>query len=68
MNQVEALERAILEHAQEMARESQKSAEIARRNILRESSERLHLREEKEQREVHGASADDSQEVAGKAG
>jgi V/A-type H+-transporting ATPase subunit E len=31
-----------------MARESQKSAEIARRNILRESSERLHLREEKE--------------------
>ena len=48
MNQVEALEKAILEHANEMARESEKSAEIGRRNILRESSERLHLREEKE--------------------
>jgi V/A-type H+-transporting ATPase subunit E len=48
MNQVEALEKAILDHASEMARESQKSAEIGRRNILRESSERLHLREEKE--------------------
>jgi V/A-type H+-transporting ATPase subunit E len=48
MNQVEALEKAILDHANEMARESQKSAEIGRRNILRESSERLHLREEKE--------------------
>ena len=48
MNQVEALEKAILDHANDMARESQKSAEISRRNILRESSERLHLREEKE--------------------
>lgn len=48
MNQVEALEKAILDHAREMARESEKSAEIGRRNILRESSERLHLREEKE--------------------
>lgn len=48
MNQVEALEQAILEHAEEMANESRKSAEIGRRNILRESSERLHLREEKE--------------------
>jgi V/A-type H+-transporting ATPase subunit E len=48
MNQVEALEKAILDHANEMARESEKSAEIGRRNILRESSELLHLREEKE--------------------
>lgn len=48
MNQVEALEKAILNHAEEMARESRNNAEIGRRNILRESSERLHLREEKE--------------------
>ena len=48
MNQVEALERAILEHAEEMARETRKGAEVGRRDILRESSERLHLREEKE--------------------
>ena len=48
MNQVEALEKAILEHAEEMARETHKSAEVGRRDILRESSERLHLREEKE--------------------
>ena len=48
MNQVEALEKAILEHANEMARESRRSAEIGRRNILRDASERLHLREEKE--------------------
>jgi V/A-type H+-transporting ATPase subunit E len=48
MNQVEALENAILQHAEEMARESRKSAEVSRRNILRESSERLHLREQKE--------------------
>ena len=48
MNQVEALEKAILEHAEEMARETRKSAEVGRRDILRESSERLHLREEKE--------------------
>lgn len=48
MNQVEALEQAILKHAEEMADESRKSAETGRRNILRESSEKLHLREEKE--------------------
>lgn len=48
MNQVEALERAILDHAEEMARETRKGAEVGRRDILRESSERLHLREEKE--------------------
>ncbi len=48
MNQVEALEKAILDHAEEMASETRRSAEVARRDILRESSERLHLREEKE--------------------
>jgi len=48
MNQVEALEKAILDHAEEMARETLRSAEVGRRDILRESSERLHLREEKE--------------------
>jgi len=48
VNQVEALERAILERAAEMAAESRQRAEDGRRDILRESSERLHLREEKE--------------------
>jgi V/A-type H+-transporting ATPase subunit E len=48
MNQVEALEQAILQHAEEMAMETRKSAEASRRNILRECSERLHLREQKE--------------------
>ena len=48
MNQVEALEKAILEHAEQMAGETRRSAEVGRRDILRESSERLHLREEKE--------------------
>ncbi|MEN8178671.1 MAG: V-type ATP synthase subunit E family protein [Pseudomonadota bacterium] len=48
MNQVEALEKAILEHAEEMASETRNGAEVGRRDILRESSERLHLREEKE--------------------
>ncbi|MDJ0806081.1 MAG: V-type ATP synthase subunit E family protein [Gammaproteobacteria bacterium] len=48
MDQVEALEKAILEHAEEMASETRKAAEVGRRDILRESSERLHLREEKE--------------------
>ncbi len=48
MNQVEALEKAILKRAEEMATESRQRGEAGRRNILRESSERLHLREEKE--------------------
>ena len=48
MNQVEALEKAILKRAEEMAAESRQRGEAGRRNILRESSERLHLREEKE--------------------
>lgn len=48
MNQVEALEQAILKRAQEMAQESLQRGESGRRNILREANERLHLREEKE--------------------
>ena len=48
MNQVEKLEKAILDHAEQMASETRRSAEAGRRDILRESSERLHLREEKE--------------------
>ncbi|MBT2970724.1 MAG: hypothetical protein B6D72_10290 [gamma proteobacterium symbiont of Ctena orbiculata] len=48
MNQVEALEKAILERAELMANECQSRAEAGRKNILREASERLHLREEKE--------------------
>lgn len=48
MNQVEALEKAILDRAQMMADECHHRAEAGRKNILREASERLHLREEKE--------------------
>ncbi|MCU7919709.1 MAG: hypothetical protein KZQ95_15325 [Candidatus Thiodiazotropha sp. (ex Epidulcina cf. delphinae)] len=48
MNQVEALEKAILERAELMADECRSRAEAGRKNILREASERLHLREEKE--------------------
>jgi V/A-type H+/Na+-transporting ATPase subunit E len=48
VNQVEALEKAILERAQMMADECAHRAEAGRKNILREASERLHLREEKE--------------------
>lgn len=48
MNQVEALEKAILERAQLMADECAHRAEAGRKNILREASEHLHLREEKE--------------------
>lgn len=48
MNQVEALEKAILERAQMMADECAHRAEAGRKNILREASERLHLKEEKE--------------------
>ena len=48
MNQVEALEKAILERAQMMADECAHRADAGRANILREASERLRLREEKE--------------------
>lgn len=48
MNQVEALENAILERARMMADECAHRAEAGRKNILREASERLHLKEEKE--------------------
>ncbi|KRT54900.1 Archaeal/vacuolar-type H+-ATPase subunit E/Vma4 [endosymbiont of Ridgeia piscesae] len=48
MNQVEALEQAILDRAKEMAAECKLRAEHGRANILREASDRLQLREEKE--------------------
>ena len=48
MNQVEELEKAILERAELMAAECRNRADAGRKNILREASERLHLREEKE--------------------
>jgi V/A-type H+-transporting ATPase subunit E len=48
LNQVETLEKAILERAEQMANECHSRAEAGRKNILREASERLHLREEKE--------------------
>ncbi|MEJ2694249.1 MAG: V-type ATP synthase subunit E family protein [Candidatus Thiodiazotropha sp.] len=48
MNQVEALEQAILERARMMSDECAHRAEAGRKNILREASERLQLREEKE--------------------
>ncbi|MES9834437.1 MAG: V-type ATP synthase subunit E family protein [Candidatus Thiodiazotropha sp. LLP2] len=48
MNQVEALEKAILDRAQQMADECHSRAEAGRKNILREASDKLHLREEKE--------------------
>ncbi|MEJ2425615.1 MAG: V-type ATP synthase subunit E family protein [Candidatus Thiodiazotropha sp.] len=48
MNQVEQLEKAILDRAEMMAKECQNRGEAGRKNILREASERLHLREEKE--------------------
>jgi len=48
VNQVEALEKAILERAQIMADQCAHRGEAGRKNILREASERLSLREEKE--------------------
>jgi V/A-type H+-transporting ATPase subunit E len=48
VNQVEALEQAILERARLMADECAHRAQAGRKNILREASDRLHLREEKE--------------------
>jgi V/A-type H+-transporting ATPase subunit E len=48
LNQVESLEKAILDRAEQMVQECHSRAEAGRKNILREASERLHLREEKE--------------------
>jgi len=48
VNQVEALEKAILERARMMADECAHRADAGRKNILREASEKLHLKEEKE--------------------
>ncbi|MEJ2619270.1 MAG: V-type ATP synthase subunit E family protein [Candidatus Thiodiazotropha sp.] len=48
MNQVEALEKAILDRAEQMAAECHSRADAGRKNILREASEKLQLREEKE--------------------
>jgi V/A-type H+-transporting ATPase subunit E len=48
VNQVEELEKAILDRATMMADECAHRAQAGRKNILREASERLHLREEKE--------------------
>jgi V/A-type H+-transporting ATPase subunit E len=48
VNQVEALEKAIIERAEQMAKECHSRADAGRKNILREASDRLHLREEKE--------------------
>ncbi|MBW9261517.1 MAG: hypothetical protein K1566_01540 [Candidatus Thiodiazotropha sp. (ex. Lucinisca nassula)] len=48
MNQVEALEKAILDRAEQMASECHNRADAGRKNILREASDKLHLREEKE--------------------
>jgi V/A-type H+-transporting ATPase subunit E len=48
VNQVESLEKAIMERAEQMAKECHSRAEAGRKNILREASDRLHLREEKE--------------------
>jgi len=48
VNQVEALEQAILERARMMSDECAHRGEAGRKNILREASERLQLREEKE--------------------
>jgi V/A-type H+-transporting ATPase subunit E len=48
VNQVEALEKAILDRAEQMAEECHSRADAGRKNILREASDKLHLREEKE--------------------
>jgi V/A-type H+-transporting ATPase subunit E len=48
VNQVEALEKAILDRAEQMAKECHSRAEAGRKNILREASDKLHLQEEKE--------------------
>lgn len=48
MDQVEELERAILAQANRLASEYRERAEHSRDNILRDASEHLHLREERE--------------------
>lgn len=48
MDQVAELERAILERAQRLAEEYQQRAQRSRDSILREASEKLRLREERE--------------------
>jgi V/A-type H+-transporting ATPase subunit E len=48
VNQVEALEKAIIDRAKMMADECAHRAEAGRKNILRDASERLRLQEEKE--------------------
>ena len=48
MSQVDQLESAILARAHSLAQEYRKRAERSRDNILREASERLHLREDRE--------------------
>lgn len=48
MNQVEALEQAILDRAKQLAQEAKVRGENGRNNILRESSDRLQILEEKE--------------------
>jgi V/A-type H+/Na+-transporting ATPase subunit E len=49
MNQVEALERAILARAERLAAEFRERANRGRDSILREEAERLRLREEREE-------------------
>lgn len=49
MNQVEALERAILARAERLASEFRERGGRSRDNILREAAERLRLREEREE-------------------
>jgi V/A-type H+/Na+-transporting ATPase subunit E len=48
MNQVESLEKAIIERSEVLAKECHNRGEAGSKNILREASERLQLREEKE--------------------
>ncbi len=48
MDKVTELEQAILKRAQQLAHEYQRRAERSRLNILREASERLQLREQRE--------------------
>ena len=48
MNQVQELENAIIARAEHLADEYRQRAERSRDNILKEASEKLHLREERE--------------------
>ena len=49
MNQVEALEQAILTRAERLADEFRERANRGRDSILREAAERLRLREDREE-------------------